>query len=117
MGTFSPVDLEGNDRKVLFMGSSNTLYYPSKNLTVKSCRAYFQLHNGITAGDLEANGAKAFVLNFGDQEVETTSLNEVLRVKNEESSGAWFTIDGRKLNRKPTQKGLYIHNGKKVVVK
>ena len=118
VGTFSPVDLQGNDRKVLFMGSSNTLYYPSKNLTVKSCRAYFQLHNGITAGDLETTGgAKAFVLNFGDQEVETTSLNEVLRVKNEESSGAWFTIDGRKLNRKPTQKGLYIHNGKKVVVK
>ena len=27
----------------------------------------------------------------------------------------WFTIDGRKLSGKPTQKGIYIHNGKAVV--
>ena len=26
----------------------------------------------------------------------------------------WYTIDGRKLNVEPTQKGVYIHNGKKV---
>ena len=114
VGTFSPVDLEGNDRKVLFMGSSNTLYYPSKNLSVNACRAYFKL-NGITAGDLEANGAKAFVLNFGDEE--TTSINEALGVKREESAAAWYSIDGRKLNGQPSQKGLYIHNGKKFVVK
>lgn len=30
---------------------------------------------------------------------------------------SWFTIDGRKLNGKPTQKGIYIYNGKKIVVK
>ena len=27
----------------------------------------------------------------------------------------WFTIDGQKLNGMPTKKGIYIHNGKKVV--
>jgi hypothetical protein len=34
-------------------------------------------------------------------------------------SGAeqWWSIDGRKLNGKPSQKGVYIRNGKKVVVK
>ena len=29
----------------------------------------------------------------------------------------WYTIDGRKLNSKPTRSGLYIYNGKKVMVK
>ena len=29
----------------------------------------------------------------------------------------WFTLDGRRLNEKPTAKGIYILNGKKVVVK
>ena len=29
----------------------------------------------------------------------------------------WFTIDGRRLNGKPTKKGLYILNGEKVVIK
>jgi hypothetical protein len=30
-------------------------------------------------------------------------------------AGAWYTLDGRRLSGKPTQKGIYIHNGKKVV--
>jgi uncharacterized repeat protein (TIGR02543 family) len=31
--------------------------------------------------------------------------------------GVWYTLDGRKLQGEPTQKGLYIHNGKKVIIK
>lgn len=30
---------------------------------------------------------------------------------------AWFTLDGRKLDGKPKTKGLYIYNGKKIVIK
>jgi hypothetical protein len=33
-----------------------------------------------------------------------------------ESKEAWYDLNGRKLNGKPTKKGLYIHNGRKVVV-
>ena len=29
----------------------------------------------------------------------------------------WYTINGVKLNGKPTEKGIYIVNGRKVVVK
>jgi len=32
-------------------------------------------------------------------------------------SDSWYTIDGRKLDGKPTKKGLYIYNGKKVAIK
>jgi hypothetical protein len=58
---------------------------------------------------------------------ETTSLSEELRVKREEFlSGesvarnatvtSWYTLDGRKVDGKPS-KGLYIVNGKVVLVK
>ena len=30
---------------------------------------------------------------------------------------AWYTLDGRKLDSKPTQKGIYINGGRKVVVR
>jgi hypothetical protein len=30
---------------------------------------------------------------------------------------AWYTLDGRRLTGKPTAKGLYINNGRKVVIK
>lgn len=32
-------------------------------------------------------------------------------------SGSWYTPDGRRLSGKPTKKGLYINNGRKVVIK
>ena len=38
----------------------------------------------------------------------------ILRMKNGES---WFSLDGRRLGSKPMKAGLYIKNGKKVVIK
>ena len=48
---------------------------------------------------------------------ETTSLSPVPSPSREGSSQRWYTLDGRKLNGKPTQKGIYVNGGRKVVVK
>jgi hypothetical protein len=32
-------------------------------------------------------------------------------------AGAWYDLNGRRLFGKPTAKGLYIVNGRKVVIK
>ena len=34
----------------------------------------------------------------------------------EKGDGAWHSIDGRRLSSKPTDKGIYIRNGKKIMV-
>ena len=62
-------------------------------------------------------GASVFNIDFG--EGMTTSLSEESRVNSEEFATAegWYTIDGRKLDGKPTKKGLYIHGGRKTVVR
>jgi hypothetical protein len=39
-------------------------------------------------------------------------LNDNGEMINDKASESWYTIDGRKLNGKPTQKGVYIHNGR-----
>lgn len=36
---------------------------------------------------------------------------------NSQLSGIWYTLDGRRLIGKPTKKGLYLQNGKKMVVR
>ena len=36
---------------------------------------------------------------------------------NAQTDESWYTIGGTRLSGKPTQKGVYIHQGKKVVVK
>ncbi|MBR0202411.1 MAG: hypothetical protein IJQ44_08130 [Bacteroidaceae bacterium] len=45
---------------------------------------------------------------------EPTAINFV---KAEYENDQWYTISGMRLPKKPTQRGLYIFNGKKVVVK
>ena len=82
-------------------------------MTIGAFRAYFKLSEELKVKSEESQ-VREFMLNFGD---EATSLNEELRIKNEELAGAWYTIDGRKFGSKPTQKGIYINNGWKVIVK
>ena len=120
IGNTSPFTLEAGDKTVLYLGSDNKLYYPTDKVTVGSCRAVFQLHNGLTAGDLPVPGqaaARRFVLNFGDGNESTGILSLPTDSKDAKDNAAWYTLDGRRLTGKPTTKGLYINNGKKIVIK
>ena len=119
-GTYGPISFSTADKSVLFLGAENSLYYPdgTSPTTIKPFRAYFQL-NGITAGDPTdpSSPVKAFVLNFGDDtETGIVSMDNGKWTMDNEA-GAWYTIDGRRVNGKPAQKGIYIHNGRKVVMK
>ena len=84
---------------------------------MKACRGYFQLKNGLMVGNT-SNGVRSLVMNFGEDE-QTTAIREEVTVNSEEFAPAagWYTLDGRKLGKQPTKKGMYIHNGKKVAVK
>ena len=50
---------------------------------------------------------------------ETTAIGEIdtKTGKMTFDSEAWYTLDGVRLSGKPTKKGLYINNGRKVVIK
>ena len=50
---------------------------------------------------------------------DATGISE-LRIENEElrdTPGEWYSLDGRRLDSKPTKKGVYIRSGKKIVIK
>ncbi|MBR6190227.1 MAG: leucine-rich repeat protein [Prevotella sp.] len=109
-GTYQTIAFDKEDQSILFLGAKNTLYYPQKGATINAFRAYF---------DLGGAHARQFVLNFGE-DGEAQGIKEIddlpiydLRFE----AGAWYTLDGVKLDGKPTKKGLYIHGGRKVVVK
>ena len=114
IGTTSPVTLAAGNRDVLYLGANNTLYSPSVDKVVKSCYAYFELKGGIKAGD-KANGVRFFRLNFGDGEA--TSISRLDAGSDEGEDGNWYAIDGRRMNGKPTAKGLYINKGHKLFIK
>jgi len=139
--TYTPVyDIFSRDYKdltVLILGAASTLYYPggTGTVNVKPCRAYFQL-NGVQMKDGSTDtgedddvyiegGAdvKAFVVDIeGDATcVETLKNNQIQDIS---KSGGCYTLDGRhidgnrlKLNGSGLKSGIYIVNGKKLLVK
>ena len=120
VGTYKPTVIyeNGSEKHNLYLGSSNKLYYPTReNFMVNACRAYFRLKNGLTAGEPstpQQPQARAFVLNFGDGEPSAIST---LRADTAPAADGTYTLDGRRLTGKPTAKGLYIVNGKKIIIK
>jgi len=62
------------------------------------------------------NGARVFVEDLNEDG--TTAIKEVnAQTMAEIATDGWYTVNGIKLQSIPTEKGVYIHNGKKVVLK
>ena len=112
IGTYTPVSITKDDKSCLYLGADDTLYYPSANMNINACRAYF--HVDLTGS---ANGVRAFSLNFGDNSEQTGIKNVQHSTFNVQRDSNWYTLDGRRLQGKPTAKGLYICNGMKVTIK
>lgn len=109
-GTFSQQTLTAQDQSILFMGGGNKLYYPGgSGINIGACRAYFQIGSGASARQLDG-----FDFTFGDENV--TGIIEMSDVRSK-MADEWYDLNGRKLSVKPTQKGIYIINGKKGVIK
>ena len=52
-------------------------------------------------------------LGEGTTRIDNLNVNDNLN----DNEATWYDLNGRKLNGKPAQKGIYIKNGKKIVVK
>ncbi len=101
-------DLKGTDEPLVADGTQYVLYEMERygfykvtpGTTIPAGKAYIE-YSGA--------GVKGFI--FGEDDA--TSINEELRVKNEESSVEIFSISGQRIQK--MQKGINIVNGKKVL--
>ena len=99
-----PITLIPED--VLMMTTEGKLVHPSNLGDIKGYRGYFVLHDA-------ASQARAFVINFGDGE--TTDIDATL-VNSEKVNSDVYDLQGRKVTQ-PKQKGIYIQNGRKAIIK
>ncbi len=120
VGQYSPFSIvasgatgndQGNLNEILMLGSGSTLGYSKNPRTLKTFRCHFFVpaNDGVQL-------ARAFVLDFGDGDGEQTGIISIT-ADQRSTDGSTYTLDGRKLNGKPTAKGVYIQNGRKVVIK
>ena len=104
---------DGDTKAVLFLAANNTLLNPSAlPANMKGFRAYFQLKG-------DAVNAASFNLDLGDGE--TTGITSIGQLDNLQSDD-WYDLSGRKLSNgqlsnRQIKKGVYIQNGKKVIIK
>ena len=112
-GTYAPLEItDANRSKVLLLSGSNKLGYAKTDRTIANgkalgtCRAYFYFPGSQTA--------RSFVMNFDEDETQTTGIVHTEITESTDKAGAIYDLQGRRVEK--TKKGLYIVNGKKVVV-
>ena len=106
-GTFEPLDvtsITGGTVYVLYNG----MFVKSTSGTIPGKRGYLLIDTSVAAG------TRGFTIDHGDG---TSALRGVAAEGTNGKSDAWYTLQGRRLSAKPTKSGLYLHNGKKVVIK
>lgn len=76
----------------------------------------FYLYNpnyvATTTPTAQARGVLQLVI-----EEKTTGINDVRSKMEDVRDCYWYTLEGQRLNSKPTKPGLYIKNGKKTIIK
>ena len=99
-------------------GSNLYVLYNDKFVKVTTDTRILSQKCYLDLSSLKSSGTRSYYDIDGSDG--TTALREVRSegVKGEKwDDGEWYTLQGRKFTTKPTKPGLYILNGKKIVVK
>lgn len=104
-----------------FYYTSPTGFWECRNTVIPTNRAYLALPSEMTANAKQIS----FVIDDGEGEVTgVVNVNPDRYTMSEEGElvpcqgdGAWYTLEGFRLQGKPTTKGIYLHNGRKEVIK
>ena len=78
--------------------------------TIPAYKAYLPLDKSNEVNFISFNSFNF----FGDEDDDATGIGKIEWTMDDDQ---WYTLDGRRLDAKPTQRGLYIVNGKKVLIK
>ena len=113
LGTYKSTAFDAEDKSILLMGGNNTLYYPTRGAGIGAQRAYFKIGSDAAL----ARRLTAFNIDFGDDEATGIISIENGKLTIDNASDAWYSLDGRKLQGKPSVKGVYVNKGRKVVIK
>ena len=102
IGYYDAFNITAADEGIYYMTSGNKLVHTGIDRTLKACRAYLQLSDAAAARNL--------VLDFGNDATGIENVNRETITNNR-----YFNLNGQRVAQ-PT-KGLYIVNGRKVVLK
>ena len=81
-------------------------------------RAYFSISRAHMPHIFDGSSSEAKLAIFLEgTESEPTGIKTINDVKPVTGTDAWYTLQGVRLSQQPTERGIYIHKGKKIVIK
>ena len=94
---------------------SNSAYLPIAEPDVKKMNLGVSYNDFASTSTPGAKKVPALFFDFANADG-TTGIDEVVNTTNKNNDGKYYTLSGQQVE-KPTTSGVYIHNGKKFVVK
>lgn len=98
----------GPNNKFFHAGAKNSAGELTNKRTLLPLCGYFK------SAATDQSGVRVFV---EEADGRITAISGITMEADVEYGEGWYTINGMKLNAAPTQKGIYINNGKKIVIK
>lgn len=96
---------------------SNSAYLPVKSATAAKMKLGTKYGQFVTdPGTGKSKYIPALLFDFANVGSGTTGINEVVNQSTKLNDGKYYTLSGQEVE-KPTAGGIYIHNGRKFVVK
>ena len=95
-----------------------------RNTNIKPFRAYLK-YEGELSGTQTATARRKSAAALPDvidivwvsASGATTGITTTNFTNYTNAAGAWYSLDGRRLSGKPTKRGMYLNNGKKIIIK
>ena len=138
--TSSPLNEGESSISESLLSSNKLMYSAEETVDVHDAEAYLYYKNEFVLtleGTIKAQNYYIYNPNYTGESGSSTSSNpapsrtlSILKGSGttgimdlnfdkakEDTGDRWYSLDGRRLNGKPSQKGIYIKNGKKTVVK
>ena len=113
-GSYVPFAITSeNINQIAYLGAGDVLGYATEARTLKAFRAHFVLPTTVS-------GSRAMtraIINYGDGTTAIVSLRDGITERVGSAADGWYDLQGRRLEGRPQVKGIYIRDGKKVVIK
>lgn len=99
------VTSNGNTNYIFANGDSGVGFYPATAGTIAANKAYLSVPTSSAAKGMLS-------IKFSNT---TTSIKNAMKSKSSQKDAPWYTLGGQRVSKPST--GIYIHGGKKVIVK
>lgn len=105
LGTYNNITFDSEDKSILMLGANNKLYYPLSGAVIGAQHAYFKIGSDAHM----APQLTTFNIEYLD---EATGITVIDDSKSKQQTDDWYTLEGRRLNRRPAASDIYIHGGR-----